>query len=159
MPGANIEPEFHGSLSAELQRVVLRQVAEVLKAVQDFALPAAAAGFSGLAFDEANDGSIVSGTFVIEPYTDPYPDIKSFYRGTLQAQLKEADKTVANGWRENGLRERLDAFALDGLDRLLLETLTRYKAERDHWRYCYERLLAHHGNGMKLTTDAITSKQ
>ena len=124
MSGANIEPEFHSSLSADQQRLVLRQVAEVLKAVQDFELPAAAARFGGVAFDQINDGSVVSGPFVIEPYTDPYPDMESFYREMLQAQLAEADKTVANGWRENGLRERLDAFAQEGLDTLLSETLT-----------------------------------
>lgn len=123
MPGVNIEPDFHGSLCADQQRIVLRQVAEVLKAVQEFELPAAATGFGGLAFDEANDGSVVSGPFVIEPYTDSYSDMKSFYRGMLHAQLKEADKTIANGWRRDGLRERLDTFAQGGLETLISETL------------------------------------
>ena len=122
MPGANIESEFHGSLSADQQRLVLRQVAEVLKAVQQFELPAAAIGFGGLAFDETNDGSVVSGPFVIEPYTDSFSDMKSFYRGMLHAQLEEADKTVANGWRRDGLRERLDAFVQGGLETLISET-------------------------------------
>jgi hypothetical protein len=123
MLGANIEPEFHGSLSTDSQRLVLRQVAEVLKAVQDFELPAAAAGFGGLAFDKANHGSVVSGPFVIEPYTDAYSDMKSFYQGMLQAQLAEADKTIAKGWRDDGLRERLDAFAQRGLETILSKTL------------------------------------
>ncbi|KAI5201931.1 hypothetical protein E4T42_07437 [Aureobasidium subglaciale] len=121
--GANIEPEFHGSLSADFQRVVLRQVAKVLKAVQDFELPSAAARFGGLAFDRANDGSVVSGPFVIEPYTDSFSNMKSFYQGMLQAQLADTDKTVAKGWREDGLRERLDAFAEGGLDAILSQTL------------------------------------
>ncbi|THY37551.1 hypothetical protein D6C98_10687 [Aureobasidium pullulans] len=124
MPGTNIEPEFHGSMSIDLQRLVLRQVAEVLKAVQELELPAKAAGFGGLAFDESNDGGVVSGPFAIEPYTEPYKGIKSFYRGMLQAQLAEADKTIAKGWREEGLRERLDAFAQVGLETLLSQTLT-----------------------------------
>jgi len=124
MSGANIEPEFHSSLSADQQRLVLRQVAEVLRAVQDLELPPTAAGFGGLAFDQTNDGSVVSGPFVIEPYTNPYSDMESFYREMLQAQLAEADKTVANGWRENDLRERLDNFAQGGLETLLSETLT-----------------------------------
>ena len=124
MSGANIEPEFHSSLSATQQRLVLRQVAEVLKAVQDYELPAAAASFGGLAFDQTNDGSVVSGPFVIEPYTNPYSDMESFYREMLQAQLAEADKTVVNGWREDGLRERLNNFAQGGLKSLLSETLT-----------------------------------
>jgi hypothetical protein len=123
MPGANIEPEFHGTMSADLQRLILRQVAEVLEAVQSFELPVAAANFGGLSFDEANDGSVVSGPFVIEPYTDAYSDMESFYRGMLQAQLREVDKTIANGWLEDGLRERLDAFAKEGLNTLLSQIL------------------------------------
>jgi hypothetical protein len=122
--GANIEPEFHGTLAADLQRHVLRQVAEVLEAVQDFELPAGAANFGGLAFDKVNEGSIVSGPFVIEPYTNPYTDMKSFYQGMMEAQLAVADKTIAKGWRKDGLRERLDKFAQEGLEKLLAETLT-----------------------------------
>jgi hypothetical protein len=122
--GANIEPQFHGTLSADLQRHVLRQIAEVLKAVQSYELPSRAANFGGLAFDEANDGDVVSGPFVIEPYTDSYSDMKSFYQGMLQAQLAEVDKTFAQGWRKDGLRERLDKFSQEGLEKLLAETLT-----------------------------------
>ncbi|KAI4851464.1 hypothetical protein E4T44_02115 [Aureobasidium sp. EXF-8845] len=122
--GANIESEFHSSLSADMQRHVLRQVAEVLKAVQEFELPSRAANYGGLTFDEVNDDEVISGPFVIEPYTDPYSDMKSFYQGMLQAQLAEADKTFAQGWRKDGLRERLDKFAQEGLEKLLAETLT-----------------------------------
>jgi hypothetical protein len=122
--GANIEPKFHGGLSADKQRHVLHQVAEVLKAVQDFELPSRAANFGGLAFDEVNDAEIISGPFVIEPYTNPYSNMKSFYQEMLQAQLAEADKTFAKGWRKDGLRERLDKFAQEGLEKLLAETLT-----------------------------------
>jgi hypothetical protein len=60
---------------------------------------------------------------VIEPYTDAYSDMKSFYQGMLQAQLAEADKTIAKGWRDDGLRERLDAFAQRGLETILSKTL------------------------------------
>jgi hypothetical protein len=122
--GANIESQFHGTLSVDLQRHVLRQIAVVLKAVQNYELPAEAANFGGLTFDEANDGDVISGPFVIEPYTDPFLDMKSFYQGMLQAQLAEADKTFAQGWRKDGLRERLDKFAQEGLEKLLAEILT-----------------------------------
>ena len=83
-------------LSRESQRHVLSQVAEVLKIVQKLKLPATASGFGGLAFDE--DGNIVRSQFVVEPYTGPYPDMKSFYTDMLRAQLKEADRSqVAKG--------------------------------------------------------------
>ena len=124
MPGIDIESDFHLSLPRESQRHVLGQVAEVLKTVQDFKLPAAASGFGGLAFDE--DDNIVSGPFVVEPYTGPYPDMKSFYKDMLRAQLEEADRSrVAKGWRENGLRDRLDAFAERGLESVLSKTLAK----------------------------------
>jgi hypothetical protein len=124
MPGIDIEPDFHKNLSRESQRHVLGQIAEVLKTVQDFKLPATASGFGGLAFDA--DGNVVSGPFVVEPYTGPYPDMKSFYKDMLRAQLKEADRSrVAKGWRENGLRDRLDAFAERGLEILLSKTLAK----------------------------------
>jgi len=123
MPGVEIESDFHNKLSRESQRHILGQVAEVLKAVQDFKLPATASGFGGLAFDK--DNNVVNGPFVVEPYTGPYPDMKSFYKDMLRAQLKEAERSpVAKGWRENGLRERLDAFAERGLDSVLSKTLT-----------------------------------
>ena len=124
MPGIDIESDFHSSLPRESQRHVLGQVAEVLKTVQDFKLPAAASDFGGLALDE--DYNIVSGPFVVEPYTGPYPDMKSFYKDMLRAQLEEADRSrVARGWRENGLRDRLDAFAERGLESVLSKTLAK----------------------------------
>jgi len=129
MPGVDIEADFHTNLSRDAQRHVLGQVAEVLKTVQDFKLPATASGFGGLAFDNdklEKDNNVIGGPFVVEPYTGPYPDMKSFYKGMLSAQLKEADRSaVAKGWRENGLRERLDAFADRGLESLLSKALAK----------------------------------
>lgn len=124
MPGIEIESQFHTTLSEESQRHVLSQIAEVLKTVQDFKLPATASNFGGLAFDV--DGNVVSGPFVVEPYTGPYPDMETFYKNMLRAQLQDADRSrVAKGWRENGLRDRLDAFAESGLETVLLKTLAK----------------------------------
>jgi len=124
MPGVDIEADFHANLSRDAQRHILGQVAEVLKTVQDFKLPASASGFGGLAFDK--DNNVISGPFVVEPYTGPYPDMKSFYKDMLRAQLKEADRSaVAKGWHENGLRDRLDAFADRGLESVLSKALAK----------------------------------
>ena len=96
----------------------------MLKLVQDFKLPATAFGFGGLAFD--GGGNIISGPFVVEPYTGPYPDMKSFYKDMLRAQLAEADRSpVAKGWCENGLRDKLDVFAERGLESVLSKSLTK----------------------------------
>lgn len=124
MPGVDIESEFHMNMSRESQRYVLGQIAEVLKMGQDFKLPAEAAGFGGLAF--GGDGNVVGGPFVVEPYTGPYTDMKSFYNDMLRAQLGEADRSrVARGWHEDGLRDRLDAFAERGLESVLSKTLVK----------------------------------
>ncbi|KAL3418724.1 phosphotransferase enzyme family protein [Phlyctema vagabunda] len=124
LPGAEIEADFHKKLSPESQRHVLGQIAEVLKTVQDFQLPATCSQFGGLAFDQ--DHNVISAPFVVEPYTGPFAAMKIFYKKMLEAQLKEADRSpVARGWKENRLRERLDAFADKGLESILSNVLTQ----------------------------------
>ncbi|KAI5237519.1 hypothetical protein E4T43_07987 [Aureobasidium subglaciale] len=122
MPGIEVESKFHSELTQDQQHRILSQMAAILKKVQDFELPSQASGFGGLRFDV--DGNVVNGPFVVEPYDGPYPDIKSMYKGMLKAQLAEADRSrVARGYRENGLRERLDAFAEQGLEIVLSHSL------------------------------------
>ncbi|KAH0254492.1 hypothetical protein KCU91_g17973, partial [Aureobasidium melanogenum] len=121
MPGIEVESKFHTELTRENQHYILSQMASTLKAVQDFDLPPKASGFGGLAFDD--DGEVISGPYVVEPYDGPYPDMISMYKGMLQAQLKEADRSFVKGYRDNGFRDRLNAFAEKGLDNLLTKFL------------------------------------
>ncbi|KAI5198643.1 hypothetical protein E4T39_06729 [Aureobasidium subglaciale] len=122
MPGIEVESKFHSELAQEDQHHVLSQMATVLKKVQDFDLPPKASGFGGLRFEADNE--VVNGPFVVEPYDGPYSDMKSMYKGMLKAQLAEADRSrVAEGYREDGLRERLDAFAERGLETVLSQSL------------------------------------
>jgi hypothetical protein len=124
MPGVEMEADFHAKLSRESQRHILGQVAEVLKTVQDFKLPATCSRFGGLTFDQ--DKNVISGPFVVEPYTGPFADMKTLYQNMLRMQLKEADRSlVALGWRGNGLRDRIDAFAERGLESVLSKVLTQ----------------------------------
>lgn len=125
MPGVDIETEFFTDVPREAQRFVLSQMAIILKAVQDFELPPKASGFGGLAFDDC--GHVINGPFAVEPYNGPYPDMESMYKGMLQAQLVEADRSrVAQGWKEDGLRDRLDAFAERGLGGILTKNLPEH---------------------------------
>ena len=125
MPGVDIETEFSTDVPREAQRFVLSQMAIILKAVQDFELPPKASGFGGLVFDDS--GVVTSGPFAVEPYNGPYPDMESMYKGMLQAQLVEADRSrVAQGWKEDGLRDRLDAFAERGLEDILTRSLPEH---------------------------------
>ncbi|TIA36190.1 hypothetical protein D6C83_06644 [Aureobasidium pullulans] len=125
MPGVDIESKYFTDVPREAQRFVFSQMATILKAVQDFELPPKASGFGGLAFDDS--GAVISGPFAVEPYNGPYPDMDSMYKGMLQAQLVEADRSrVAQGWKEDGLRDRLDAFAERGLENILARSLPEH---------------------------------
>ncbi|THX33699.1 hypothetical protein D6D10_07762 [Aureobasidium pullulans] len=125
MPGVDIESKFFTDVPREAQRFVLSQMATILKAVQDFELPPKASEFGGLVFDDSGD--VTSGPFAVEPYNGPYPDMESMYKGMLQAQLVEADRSrVAQGWKEDGLRDRLDAFAERGLGGILTKDLPEH---------------------------------
>lgn len=125
MPGVDIESKFFTDVPREAQRFVLSQMATILKAVQDFELPPKASEFGGLVFDDTGD--VTSGPFAVEPYNGPHPDMESMYRGMLQAQLVEADRSrVAQGWKKDGLRDRLDAFAERGLEGMLTKDLPEH---------------------------------
>ncbi|KEQ92097.1 hypothetical protein AUEXF2481DRAFT_43499 [Aureobasidium subglaciale EXF-2481] len=122
MPDIEVESKFHSELTQDQQHRTLSQMVAILKEVQDFELPPKASSFGGLGFDA--DGNVVNGPFVVEPYDGPYPDMKSMYEGMLEAQLAEADRSrIAEGYRENGLRETLDAFAEQGLEIILSQNL------------------------------------
>ncbi|KAH0351792.1 hypothetical protein KCU83_g4015, partial [Aureobasidium melanogenum] len=97
-------------------------MAAILEAIQDFELPPKASCFGGLAFDDG--GEVVSGSSVIEPYNGLYSDMISMYKGMLQAQLAEADRsTVVKGYHDSELRGRLNAFAGRGLGKILTRVL------------------------------------
>lgn len=124
MPGVEIESTFHTELSRESQRYILSQMAMILKTVQDFQLPPKAAGFGGLAFDD--NGEVVNGPYVVEPYNGPYPDMISMYKGMLQAQIAEADRSpVVKGYKDSEIRNRLNKFAEKGLADVLTRILPR----------------------------------
>lgn len=123
LPGIEIETRFHTDLARETQRYVLSQMAMILKAVQDFELPLRAAGFGGLTFDD--NGEVINGPYVVEPYTGPYPDMISMYKGMMQSQLVEADRSpVVKGYLDNDLRDRLNAFAERGLENVLTKIIS-----------------------------------
>ncbi|KAH0367049.1 hypothetical protein KCU65_g4918, partial [Aureobasidium melanogenum] len=121
-PGIEVKSKLHTELTRENQRYVLSQMAAILKTVQDFNLPPKASGSGGLAFDD--NGEVVNGPYVVEPYDGPYSDMISMYKGMVKAQLKEADRSlVVKGYCDSGLRDRLNAFADRGLDKILTKVL------------------------------------
>lgn len=104
-------------LTIQDKSVVLSQMAEILALLQKFPVPQTVDKFGGLRFDEV--GNIVSAQMTIyegEPSTI-YEDLM---RVIFNVKLKEADDNpIMQGWRDKGVRERLDHFVKHKLGDIL----------------------------------------
>ncbi|KAI1426792.1 kinase-like domain-containing protein [Xylaria sp. FL1777] len=123
MPGTPLHSAFRGTMSLEQKRGVLSQMAALLKALQDYALPGSITGWGGVTFDE-------SGTIVSAPMSSvgagPWCSLEECFRGRLQAALRQADASpLLRGWRDNGVRERVDAFVERGLSAQFLDLTSK----------------------------------
>jgi len=104
--------------SKEHQHKMLSQMADVFKTLQAYQLPASVKGFGGFNFDD--NGNVVVGPMAVEPYNGPFASMNDFYHGMLAAQLADCDRSlISDGWRRDGLRERIDKFVSTGFDKLL----------------------------------------
>jgi len=113
MTGQPLGPAFDETMSLDQKREILAQMAEILKGLQDYSLPDSIAGWGGVTFDDS--GTIVSG-----PMTSvgdgPWTSFEDSYRGRLKIALNKADANAhLQGWRFNGIRERVEAFIDHGL--------------------------------------------
>ncbi|KAH8590718.1 kinase-like domain-containing protein [Bisporella sp. PMI_857] len=107
LPGISIEHTFK-DLSLTQKREVLNCVAKVLRQIQDYELPKSVEGYGGLGFDEK--GQVITGPLTVG-FGGPWNDWKGMYLGKYEAQLRNLDTVgFLGGWRENGLRDRLEAF-------------------------------------------------
>lgn len=132
--GVQLDKSF-GSLDSERQRDVVRQVVSFYKLLQNYRLPASVQGYGGLGFDEA--GQVVTGPTTI-PCGGPFDTLPDMYAQMLRRQLDESDTSDRlKGWRQNGLRERLEHFASDGIVRQTRDS-------------CIERRALIHGDFSKL---------
>lgn len=106
MPGTNLDEPFAGMGLPE-KLAVVEQVAEVLAAVQNTTLPPQLKGhLGGLTFDD--QGEIVSGQMSILP-GGPWRNYVDLWVSRFRQQLQDADKSSALvGWKEGGLRDRID---------------------------------------------------
>jgi hypothetical protein len=112
MDGSQLDKDF-GGLDAARQQDLIRQIADVYKLVQSYQLPTSVKGYGGLGFDDA--GNIVTGPTTI-PCGGPFNEFHEMYAQMLRRQLLETDSSERiGGWRRNGLRDRLDRFAAEGI--------------------------------------------
>ncbi|KAK0642173.1 phosphotransferase enzyme family protein [Cercophora newfieldiana] len=118
-PGVGLDQHFE-NLSEEQKEAVIGQIADVFATVQGAALPKTATAYGGLTIDE--DGTIVSGEMTTLE-GGPWQTFAGFLKARLASKLNDADKSPAlRGWKDNGVRERVDAFLDSGLDTALQES-------------------------------------
>lgn len=111
MPGTALDTRFDNMDLGE-KKHVLGQIARILKSLQDYQIPAGLS-FGGLTFDHT--GKIVSSAMT-NVGDGPWPTHQASYKGQLETALAEADVGhYIKGWRDNGIRERLDVFIECGL--------------------------------------------
>ena len=109
--GVDLQNTF-GDLSDDEKRTVLRQLALIVQRFQVCELPRSFYGYGGAGFD--GQGNVVS-TAVSLGFGGPFKTMREYYEGMLRSQLEKADSSkILQGWRSEGLRERLERFCNDG---------------------------------------------
>lgn len=115
--GSDLDAEFP-NLSLEERVSVLGQIADVFGALQRTQIPEGATAFGALTF---LDGKIVSGQMPLLK-GGPWGTYSALWVAKLQAQLEDSENSaLLEGWRAGGIRDRLDRFLADGVDKLLEE--------------------------------------
>ncbi|KAI0537175.1 hypothetical protein GGR58DRAFT_472888 [Xylaria digitata] len=124
MPGAPLAEAFD-EMSLGQKKGILAQMAGVLKALRDYPLPASIKGWGGVTFDDS--GAIVSASMP-SVGTGPWSSFEDSYRGRLEVALSKADANpYLQGWRANGVRERVDTF----IERGLVAQFSSLKSKQD----------------------------
>ena len=118
MPGTPLANKFPG-FNETSKREVLRQIAQIFSKIQAYQLPDSINAYGGLNFDHSGN-VIVDATAVWGG--GPSPSIAAFYAECLETQLGFADRCdIVNGWKDSSLRSRIDRFANEGLQPLLVQ--------------------------------------
>lgn len=116
MSGSGPLAEF-SSWSEQDKANILDQMADVLACLQCFQLPSTIDQYGGVGFDaEGNYVNTALSMYDAGPF-ETYPEL---LRATITFKLVKADgDSRVRGWRDNGIRARLDEFLNRGLPTLL----------------------------------------
>jgi hypothetical protein len=112
MPGVPVDEAF-SSMDLPQKKKILGGMAKILKALQEYHLPHTITAYGGVTYDK--DGRIVS---AIMPTVGegPWPSYEASFRGRTDVAFRKADANpYIQGWRDNGIRDRLNAFIDRGL--------------------------------------------
>ena len=123
MPGVPLAETFSKTMSLDQKKRMLAQIARLLKTLQDYPLPENIKGWGGVTFD---DSSAIVSASMTSVGTGPWHSLEDSFRGRLKVLLTKADKNpYIQGWRANGVRERLDAFIEHGLSAQFSDLMTK----------------------------------
>lgn len=112
MPGAPVDEAFK-TMSLDEKRGIFMQMTALLKALQEYKLPDSITSFGGATFDD--NGYIVSAAMT-SIGAGPWLSYEDSFKARLKVALRKADANpYIQGWRANGVRERLDAFVECGV--------------------------------------------
>lgn len=112
MPGVPVDAAFP-DMDLKGKRVIFAQIVQILSALQKYQLPESITSFGGVTFDA--EGHTVSAAMTSVD-AGPWPSYEESFKGRIQVALVEADANIfIQGWRANGVRERIDAFVESGL--------------------------------------------
>lgn len=109
--GTELDAVF-ADLSSEEKGAVIQQIASSFVSIQKTPMPESVTQFGALTFDES--GQIVIGQMPLLS-GGPWDTYSSLWTAKLKAQLHESDKSpLLQGWKDDGIRERLEAFLANG---------------------------------------------
>lgn len=136
LAGTSLDRDF-GTLEAAEKQDVLAQLRDVFAGIQRAPLPAGVTTYGGLRISD--EGGIVSGQMTTLK-GGPWDTYGGFLRARLLSQLGGADGSeVLQGWRPNGLRDRVDAFLDSRLEKALdeagVDTMARALIHGDFSRF------------------------
>ncbi|KAK2046405.1 phosphotransferase enzyme family protein [Colletotrichum somersetense] len=107
-------------MSIDDMKVVLGQIADIFTGIQKAPLPESIQGHGGMTID--GEGKIVSGQMTTVR-GGPWESYSAFWKARLALRLEDAGVSPAlDGWKPNGVRERVDKFLAMGLGKFLEES-------------------------------------
>ncbi|KAK0122261.1 hypothetical protein ONS95_010511 [Cadophora gregata] len=116
MRGTPLDANFE-DMSSDDKNKTLKEVADIVRAMQQYELPESIQGFGGLDF--GSDGNIVSGPLTVFP-CGPFTTYSMLVKGVLYEQLAAADKSpIIRGWTTKDTRAKLERFITKNVDRML----------------------------------------
>ena len=123
-PGVPLDSQFDKLLFSE-KKTLVAEIAAIFAVIQGMSLPAGVGAYGSLT---VKDGDIVSGQPTIAT-GGPWEQYRDWWAGMLSMALSQAERSpVLKGWRENGIRDRVDRLIDTGIQTLLAPVDTSKRA-------------------------------